>query len=431
MKQKELRWMRLDNAAKVYPASKRRNWLSAYRVSVSLSETVDPDILQSALASTIHRFPSMAVRLRRGLFWYYLEELPNAPTIIPDHAYPFADINYDDMRNCCFRVLYYSNRISLEIFHVITDGTGAMVFLKSLAAEYLRQKYHVSIPATNGVCDVTEPPKEQELEDSFMKYSSKVTSKHKEATAFRMTGTRETDGFLTVTTGILSLKEILPLAKSYNVSLTVFLAAVMLASFLEIQEKRQPIQRFRRPVKVLIPVNLRNHFESSTLRNFVLYIIVSVAPALGHFTFDEIIKLVYHQLGAELTDKQLNARFAGNVNLEKIPIIKVLPLFVKNFFINMVFKATGEKKSCISISNLGAVKLPAEMKDFVKRFDFILGMQSTKPNNCAVISYGDNLYINFIRNIKEPTLERVFFTKLRQFGLHVKIESNSRNSFTK
>ena len=76
------------------------------------------------------------------------------------------------------------------------------------------------------------------------------------------------------------------------------------------------------------------------------------------------------------------------------------------------------------MSNLGAVKLPEEMKPYVERFDFILGVQATAPYNCGILSYGDTLYINFIRNIREPELEARFYGVLRDMGLKVQVQSN-------
>ena len=37
-------WMRLDNAAKIYPASMRRDWMAMFRLSATLVEPVDPEI---------------------------------------------------------------------------------------------------------------------------------------------------------------------------------------------------------------------------------------------------------------------------------------------------------------------------------------------------------------------------------------------------
>ena len=102
-----------------------------------------------------------------------------------------------------------------------------------------------------------------------------------------------------------------------------------------------------------------------------------------------------------------------------------MPLFLKNAVMKLVFKLVGERKSCLSLSNLGAVKLPQEMHPYVERFDFILGVQATAPYNVGVISWKDTLYINFIRNIREPELEYQFHRVLQEMGIPVTVQSNS------
>lgn len=418
--------MKLDNAAKIYPAAKRRKWNNLFRLSATLTEPVDTETLQAALDRTVLRFPSIAVRLRRGMFWYYLEEIPKAPNIQPDTAYPVARMPFDDIRQCAFRVLYYQNRIAVEFFHALTDGNGGLVFLKTLLAEYLTQKYKISVPAVQGVLDRDAPPREEEIEDSFLKYEGEISRSRKEATAFRLDGTPETDGFLNIITGILNTDEVLTEAKKRGVSLTVFIASVMILSIQQIQDRQIHRRKKQKPIKILIPVNLRNMFESSSLRNFVLFVTPGIDPRMGEYTLDEILRSIHHQMGEELTPKKMAARISANVKPEKSWWVKLPPLFVKNFLLKMVFNSIGERKSCLTLSNLGAVKVPEIMAPFLSRMDFVLGTQATRPNNCGILSYGGKLYINFIRNIKEPSLEREFFTALRKLGLHVTVESNQR-----
>jgi len=417
------RWMRLDNAAKIYPAAKRKNWSNLFRVSATLNEPVDPEVLQSALAVTAKRFPSIVAGIRRGLFWYYLEEA-KAPKVKKDVAYPCAGMYFPQIRKCAFRILYYENRIAAEFFHALTDGNGGLVFLKSLVAEYLTQKHGAAISNIDGVLDRAQEPAPEELEDSFLKYQGEVSGSRRETTAYRLTGTREKHGFLHLTCGILDVGEVLAKAKSYGVTLTVFLASVMIAAIAEIQNERVPVRKKQKPVKILIPVNLRNFFESATLRNFALYVTPGIDPRMGEYSFEEILKAVHHQMGYELTKKNLNTKITSNVKTEKNPVLKVMPLFIKNFAMKIAYNLFGERKACITLSNLGAVRLPEEMRAYVERFDFILGVQKTTPCTCGVLSYNDKLYINFIRNIEEPVLEQKFFTRLKKLGITAKIESN-------
>lgn len=423
-RENKLRWLKLDNAAKIYPAARRQNWSNVFRLSATLTEPVDRDVLASALDVTVRRFPSIAVRLQKGLFWYYLEQLSSAPSIMDESSYPLTRMSKKETAKCAFRVIAYKNRIAIEIFHSLTDGTGALIFLKSLVAEYLQQKYNVKIPAENGVLGRLEEPSEQEMEDSFQKYSGRVSASRAENTAWHLSGTPETAGFLNVTCFELPVKQVLEKAHEYGVTVTTFFGAVMMMALQKLQAAKVPSVRKRKPIRVLLPVNLRNLFPSKTLRNFALYTTPEILPVLGEYSFEEICKVIVHCMGSEITKKQMKMKMAANVKSEKLMAVRVMPLFIKNMVMKAVFNAVGECKSCLSLSNLGAVKLPEEMKQYVERFDFILGVQASAPYNCGVLSYGDTVYVNFIRNIKEPQLEYYFHKVLQELGVETFVRSN-------
>lgn len=424
--ERKLRWMPLDNAAKIYPAARRQNWSNVFRLSATLTEKVDRGVLQNALDVTLRRFPSIAVRLRKGLFWYYLQELEQTPPIREESSFPLTPMSKKEIRHCAFRVICYENRIAVEIFHSLTDGTGALIFLKSLVAEYLTQKYGARIPAEHGVLGRLEEPEQAELEDSFLKYAGPVAADRKENTAWHLNGTPETGGFLHLTCCSLSVEQALAQAHRYGVSLTAFLTAVMMMALQNLQEEREPIRRRRRPIKVLIPVNLRALFPSKTMRNFAMYTTPELLPRLGRYEFEEICAIVKNRMGLDITPKQMAMRIAANVGSEQMLLVRVMPLFIKNFVMKLIFDTVGECKSCLSLSNLGNVRLPEEMRPYVTRMDFILGVQAAAPYNCGALSYGDTLYINFIRNIKESELEYHFCKVLREMGLEVTVQSNAR-----
>lgn len=420
----KLRWMPLDNAAKIYPAARRKNWTNMFRLSVTLTETVDVELLQSALDVTVRRFPSIATRLRRGVFWYYLQQLSHAPDIQSESSYPLVRMTNQETRQCAFRVLVYKKRIAVEFFHSLTDGTGGLIFLKTLLAEYLQQKYGFVVPAEHGVLGRLDEPSEAEMEDSFQGFAGAVSASRAEQDAYRVGGTPESREFNHVTCLKIPVKAALDMAHTYKSSLTVFLAAAMSQALLELQEQEIPNLNRRKCVKVLLPVNLRNLYPSKTMRNFALYTTPEVDPRLGQYTFQELCDLIHHHMGLDVTAKRMSAKVATNVSSERVLALKLTPLFLKNIVMRAVFDAVGEKKSTLSLSNLGRVALPAVMKPYVDRFDFILSAQATSPYNCGVISWGDTLYINFVRNIREPKLEYQFFRVLRDMGIPVTVESN-------
>ena len=425
-RENQIQWLPLDNAAKIYPAAKRQNWTNVFRLSATLTEEVDPQVLQSALEVTVRRFPSIATRLRRGVFWYYLQQVDHAPPLHPESSYPLTRMSREELRRCAFRVIVYRRRIALEVFHSLTDGNGALVFLKTLVAEYLQQKHGVHIPAELGVLGRLEEPTAEELEDSFQKHAGPVCASRKANDAWRITGTPEPDGFLHLTCFQLPVAAVREKAKALGVSVTTFLCAAMMMAIQNLQKEQVPQQKHRRHIKVLLPVNLRPIFHSRTLRNFVLYTTPEIDPRLGEYSFEEICQVIRHKMGAEVNAKYMSTLIATNVSSERIAAVKVMPLFIKNAVMKAVFNAVGERKSCLSLSNLGAVKVPAEMAPYVERLDFILGVQATAPYNCGVLSYGDTLYLNLIRNIREPALEYQLHRILRDMGIPTQVQSNQQ-----
>ena len=257
---KNLRWLKLDNAAKIYPAARRKYWTNVFRISVTFRDDIDPAVLQSALDVTVKRFPSVAVRLRTGVFWYYLEEIPEAPRVMSEESCSLNRMTFRSIRKCAIRVLYHKKRMSVEMFHSVTDGNGGLVFAKTLAAEYAREKYGIDTPSGDGILDLTEDAAESELEDSFGRYDAPVSASRREDNSYMMTGTHEPDGFLHVTTGIIDTASALELSKKYGTTLTVFLAAVMMKCIYDIQNERVRNPKKREAVRILIPVNLRKLF---------------------------------------------------------------------------------------------------------------------------------------------------------------------------
>ena len=422
----KLRWMRLDNAAKIYPAARRENWSSLFRLSMSIKEDVDPEILQSALDVTVRRFPSFAARLRRGLFWYYLQQLQHAPEVRQEYSYPMPRMDRQEIRKCAFRVIYYRNRIALEVFHCLTDGNGALVFLKSLVAEYLQQKYDISIPAELGVLGRLEEPTEAEMEDSFQKYAGNLSASRKENNAWKLREPLDPTGFMHLTCFRLPADAIVDKAHSYGVSVNTFLAAALMMALQNLQAEQEPNMARREAIRVLLPVNLRKLFPSSTLRNFAMYFTPEILPRLGFYEFEEICQIIDHSKGIEVTPKRMSMRIAANVGSERMLAVKLMPLFIKNFVMKAVFDAVGERKSCLNMSNLGNVQLPEAMLPYVERLDFILGIQATRSHNCGVITFKDSVYVNFIRNIRQPLLERHFFKVLQEMGIPATVESNQQ-----
>ena len=423
---RQLRWMRLDNAALIFPAAQRKHWSNAFRLSFTFRDPVDPALLQQALDHVAPRFPSVCVRLRRSTFWYYLEEVDRPPAVREDSYQPLVSMGRTDIRRCAIRVLYYRSHMAVEFFHAVTDVTGGMVFAKTLAAEYVRLRYGADVPATHGVLDIRESPKPEELEDSFQRNVGPVAAPRDDGNVYRYRGTLEPDRFLHVTLGTVDSEALHSRSHALGVTVTAYLTAVLLQSLLELQAENVPRRQRRKNVKIQIPVNLRKLYDSRTMRNFVAVANVGVDPRLGDYTLEELAKLVHHQMHLSITPKNMQAIFTPNVTSEQNPVLKIVPLFLKNIIMRAVFDTIGERVASMTLSNLGRVELPEAMAPFVERVEFVLGPQSTAPYNASVTSWQGKTFINIVRNTVEPRLEEIFFTKLVKLGCRVTVESNDR-----
>ncbi len=426
MKEKNFEWLKLDNAAKIYPAAMSRNWTAMFRLSATLKESIDPLILQQALSSTLKRIPSFALRLKKGIFWYYLEKIDGMPKVTKDYKNPLVRMRLNEDSGFMFRVRYYENRIAVEIFHVLTDGTGGMIFLNTLIAEYIKLKYKEQITHSEYVLDCNDEASKEEWEDSFLRYARDAKSSRGESKAYHIKGTKEEKDILNIITAIIPVDKIKDKAKQYSVTVNEFLTAVMLMSLQKMQSAEISKKAKMLPPKVSVPVNLRKFYDTKTLRNFANYVNPGLEPAHGIYSFEEITKRVKHFMGYEVTEKQLNARMSANVASEKNILLRPVPLVIKSLTMKAFFYIQGDRCNSVTLSNLGVVKLPEQMEKYLERVEFILGPFSVNPVMCACVSFKDKLYLNFSSTIKQTDFQRLVLTTMVKMGIPVLVESNRR-----
>ena len=423
VKSKKEVWYKLDLSAIVYPTLQRKDFSSVYRLSVLLKEEIDPAVLQRALDITLPRFPTYKVAIRKGLFWRYLE--PNnrpGPFVTPDIKNPCMPMPFKANNRYLLRIYYYGKRISLEAHHCLGDGTGGMCVLQTLTAVYLGLLGH-SVTPSGFVLDINDSPDTEELEDAYMRYANaRVRPPRPGEKTYRVRGTKEPFYTLNIIDGIMSVKEVMAVARKYDATLTEYLNAVLLYALLQKQEHDMPF-RFR-PVKIAMPVNLRRFFPSKTLRNFITMVYPSIDPRLGDYTFEEIVEQVHHYMKYYISEKFLRGDITTNAATQRNPVIRVVPLFIKDFVVRTFYTKVQDKNSSAGLTNMGALKVPEDMKPYIERFDIYMGQPFSSRTNCAIISFEDTLTINFASNIMETDVERYFFRKLVEDGIHVTIESN-------
>ncbi len=420
--QRQLQFLKLDNAAKIFPGQNTSKWSNIFRFTVVLTREVNPEVLGTAVEHTLKRFPFFDVRIRRGFFWYYFEKNPNsAPPVLPDIKNPCYRVHFRENGGYLFRVYYRENRISIDFYHALSDAYGASRLLATVTAEYLRLLGN-EIPCGESVVSLSEEASAAETEDSFKKFaSSAARNKRGGKIVYHAKGTRMPPHTMNITTGYISVDQIKSKAKEYGTTITEFLASVLL--YVHYVKQKNECRR-QKPLCVQIPVNLRNTYPSKTLRNFSLCYGASIDPLMGEYTFEEILRQVSLTLRLKNNEKTLNAMMTSNLGLERNPIMRALPLFVKNPAIGLSFLFTGERTVTTVVSNLGIIKIPPEMEKFVDRFILVNGPGVRNGGRCAAVSYKNTLAMTFSNIYEESDIEREFFRFLVRMGIHVKIESN-------
>jgi len=413
-------WFKLDTAGKMYSSIKSSRATTLFRLSADLTELVEPDVLQEALNHVIERFPYFNVNMRRGVFWHYFDRCDHKPLIEEETYFPCMYMRIKKKGVNPFRVLYYKKKISVEFSHSITDGSGAAVFLKSLLYEYFKLK---GIEASDeGIFKYGDEPEAGEFEDAFAKYYNEdIPVNLQRKKAFHFPFTKEKKGVYNVVIGIIPVPEILAKSKSYGVSLTEFLCAVYFDAIIELMERNT---YKKHPIVLNVPVNVRQMYKTITLRNFFISVTPEIDPRLGKYSFEELLKYMHYFMKITVDEKYINQRIRGSVMSEKNLFFRMVPLFIKDLVMPIVYKVYGEGNYTTGLSNMGRVTMPKELEPYIERFEVYPPPSVGNTIKAAVVSYNDKLYITFGKLTDDRQVEEIFFTKLRQMGISIKVETN-------
>lgn len=393
------KWRKLDNAALAFPLVSGKNDTRVFRFYCQLKEKVDGEILQSALDQTMEKYPLFQAVLRKGLFWFYLEHRDIRAVVKQETEPPCSRLYIPDKKSLLFQVTYDKDRINFEVFHALTDGTGAMHFLQELVQNYLILAHpQDDLPRIENAEEVTHGDKE---EDSFSQYYSSDMPKNKEKkeTAVKLKGEKLVHSDMNITEVVFSVKDIHQKARSYGASITVLLTAMMLCSIREEIPKNQQ----KRPVTLMIPVNLRNYFPSQSMTNFFGWIEVGYTFS-ETTTFEEVVADVKRQFEQELVKDKIAMHMNGYVRIEKNPFVRAVPLEIKKYFL-MIGANLGSRSITAVYSNIGIIRLPEEYKEYIQHFGIFASPNSLQICSC---SYGDEMVLGFTSKIPDDSIQRNF-----------------------
>lgn len=413
------KWYHLDNAANIFPAVSNERNTNVFRLSCELNENIDKVILQQALDLAMKNFEHFRVIMRRGLFWFYLEETSLSPQVVFETERPCSRLFYKNIPNLLFSVSYYRRRINLEVFHAVSDGNGAFSFLRSIVYHYILIKHKRELKSPPALDRL--PPPVLGLEDSFAHHynpDERQAPKHKRA--YTIAGTVLPSNSIGIISGSVPTDQMLALAKRNSTTVTVYLAALLICS---IYEELMPRRAMNKPIGVNLPVDLRGHFSSETSRNFF-----GVVEVVYNFhgkpaDFADVLKSVSEQLTEKVKTDALSKRISYTTGVQKNIFARFVPLALKNLILGAAYRHS-EHSTTTALSNLGRMTMPEALIPYISSFHCLLNATLLHRIKLCVISYGNTLIMNFTSCIAETKAQKYFFRRLVENGVAVTITSN-------
>ncbi len=353
-------WYKVDNVAKVFLATAAKRDTRTLRVSCTLWDEIEPELLQEAVLAAIQIRPQFQVRIRRGIFWHYMEDTDIQPVVTEEHG-RVCPIMYTPGRVMLhYKVTYYGNRINLDLFHAISDGTGALEFLNIITLEYLKLKYPGKYEETTIHSGASEDDLNQ---DSYKQFFGSMGLKGSSLKyAYHPSGLKLPYDQLQFFEVHMPTEQLLPMAKALGVSLTSYIGARFMYAIME----DMPPRKRKTPINVSMPVNLRNYYPSHTSRNF--FNNVNVSHVFDEeISLEDLAKEFDEKLKVNLTEENIKKQMDNFETMEYVAPVRAVPLFIKQWVVKYGSKVT-DKKVSVVLSNLGVQKPPQEVAEMVENY---------------------------------------------------------------
>jgi len=407
--EKRNKWYKLDNAAKIFPPTTSYYDPKIFRFSCILKEKISKEDLELALNQTLDDFPTFKSILKKGLFWYYLEESSIKPIIKEEDTSPCEKLS----TNLLFEVTYYKNKINLEVYHALSDGTGCITFFRVLIDNYLRINHKLERKEIL----ITSSEEEKE-KDSFKEYYNpeEKIKLPKRKKAHQLTGSWYPEGKIKIIIGQTSTSELKKLAKKEGTTITVLLLSVLIKSMENTMSRKEK----KKEISITVPIDLRNHFKSNTVRNFFNVTNITYKFTKQNTPLEEIIKVVNQELKESLTPERINQNMNRLIYLENFFLIRLIPLFIKNKILKFSYKIT-RKKQTMGLSNVGIINMPDDTQKYIDSF---MVFNSTDASELCICSFEDKISLSFSTHFRNTELEKNFFQILNHQDLKIDIYTN-------
>ena len=411
-------WYPLDTAAKIYPLGMGMKRMPMYRISFYLKDPVEPEILQMALTYTVRRFPYFATTIKCGFFWHYIDSAMRRFAVRPETKPPCAPIRLNAISSPAFRVIWYHNRVSVEFFHVLTDGSGAFIFLRTLLREYLRLLGHET-PLGEGIFSLDETPNPGEWADDFwMADGNPAEGGFADKAALQLRGMPVLGKPSRILHFNMPVTALTAAARERGVTVTTLLLGCLM---LALKAAAEP-HGGKKKIQIQLPANMRRYYATQTLRNFSMYCSIRMHPR-EITTLDAILPIITRLVSQGTAKESLDATMALARKL--VRYLRFVPLNIKRPIAYLLFGTLSDSVFTATFTNLGVISLPNEIRPYVEKFDTVLSPPSGNRVNCSLSSYGEHAVLTIVRNSALPVFENAMYEKLCSLGITPYVEGNA------
>ena len=422
---KKRSWRKLDNSAKIFPISGNRKYSTVFRYSVVLHDMVDPEVLQRAVYKALIKYKKFNVRMRAGLFWYYLEDNPLKPIVSEEITYPCKYIDPRMNNDYLFKVTYFKNKINIDIFHSLTDGNGGMIFFKEIVYSYL-ELAHPELMDNQERQDKIEEI-DYDVRDSYIEnFDKKAKRPGKSSRAYLLKGKEIQFGAVSAIHQIINNEQLKQECSKYDISVTKYLTAVLIYSIYKANYlKYVGNKKAKKPIKVCIPVNLKNYFKSKTMANFFSYVNIT-ADINKLAVFDRVVEIVKDEFDTKLNEEELAKTMAMTVRVGHNFMISVIPLFIKRALLKIGYRYI-QKYMTITFSNVGRIGMIGDYQKYIDYFLLLIAPENIEKIKCSGCTFENKMVMTFTSVLRDSDIEKYFYDFLRDRGIEVNVESNEVN----
>lgn len=412
--EKNKKWYELDAFAKTYSSIISEGRTTCFRLSVLLTEEIDIPILLKIADAMAKKYPFYNSELKKGIFWNYLQHKKTPFLVEKEKTYPCTDIK----RKNPLRIIYFRNKLSVEIAHFLTDGVGASLFFKDLIEIYLTEKYFSEGNSVESINKIKENSGENEYVDLYSRYLKKVNKEITVKSAFHFPIKILEKGQYYITTGEISVDSLKAESRKYGTTVGRYLLAVYFKVLLD----KYPDSKEQ--IVIGVPVDLRKVYKEKTYRNFFINITPSIDSSLGDYTLEEIIEYLDNYFKIKITRKEFYKSIYKAMNPVRNILIKVVPYLIKRAFFPVIFDYYGERGYTSGFSNLGIFQVGEEYEKYIRSFRFLPPPSRRCKIKVGIIGDNKNVYVTFGNLTANHEIERDFFVYLRKREIRSKIITN-------